>query len=371
MGHTRRSMRLHVPKLVAVLSVVAAPAAAFDAIFSGSAAVDYRLVSGNTALQNPSPLGINGLTFEVAQKIVAEVGHGVSFSIKACGGCHGIEIDQGYGELRLKPFFNVRAGRLNVAFGEFSMRHDPANFSTPSKPLPYAMGDMLQYGRDGFNLGIVPAPWVENGVEIFGSLPVGPLSLDYAVYVVRGLVGDNDIDFARSRNYLDPNKTPGFGARVVLTGDDWAVGGSFSAGTYDPRDLLWYAMAGVELYLRFGPVVIRGEALGRRTDLDPTASYSYQVRDTWFLKAGWYGQVDWSPTDWLTVILRSDGLHRWGLPLPGSALEPSAGVLRQTVAVLARIHENFAVKLDYELWTFSGAPFETRHVGRLGVVAGY
>jgi hypothetical protein len=139
-------MRLHVPKRVAVLSVVAAPAAAFDAIFSGSAAVDYRLVSGNTALQNPSPLGINGLTFEVAQKIVAEVGHGVSFSIKACGGCHGIEIDQGYGELRLKPFFNVRAGRLNVAFGEFSMRHDPANFSTPSKPLPYAMGDMLQYG---------------------------------------------------------------------------------------------------------------------------------------------------------------------------------------------------------------------------------
>lgn len=359
-------------RLLLLLTLVAVPALAFDATFSGSAAVDYRYISGNNPQTNPSPLGINGLTFEVAQKIVAEVGRGVSFSVKACAGCHGLEIDQGYGEVRLKPFFNVRAGRLNVQFGEFTQRHDPANFVTPSKPLPYAMGDMLQYGMQGFNLGIVPAPWVDNGVEVFGSLPVSnSINLDYSVYAIKGLVGDNDLDFARSRSYLDVNRTPGFGGRVVLTGDDWSFGGSFSAGTYDPKDKLWYTMAGVELYLRFGPVVIRAEGLGRRTDLDPTAPYAYQVRDTFMLKAGWYVQADWAITDWVTVVLRSDGLHRWGLPLPGSDLSPSAGVLRQTAAVLFRVQDHLAIKADYELWTFSGVSYEMRHLGRIGLVAGY
>jgi len=358
---------------LALVLVLSAPSArAFDAVFAGSAAVDYRFVSGPNPPTNPSPLGITGLTFEVAQKVVAEVGHGVSFSIKACGGCHGLEIDQGYGELRLKPFFNVRAGRLNVSFGEFTLRHDPANFTTPSKPLPYAMGDMLFYDRSGFNLGIVPAPWVDNGAEIFGSLGLSnSVQLDYALYVIKGLSGDNDIDFARSRQYVDTNRTPGFGGRLVLTGDDWAVGGSFSGGTYDPKDTLWYWMAGLDLYLRFGPVVLRAEAVGRRTDLDPGASYAFQVRDTWFLKAGWYAQADWAINDVITVVLRSDGLQRWGLPLPGSDLQPSAGVQRQTVAVLARVHEHFALKADYELWTVQGAPFGMRHVARVGLVAGY
>lgn len=359
--------------VVVTVLVLAAPAAAFDAVLSGSAAVDYRFVAGPNPPQNPSPLGLNGLTFEVAQKVVAEVGHGVSFSVKACAGCHGIEVDQGYGELHLKRFFNLRAGRLNVSFGEFNVRHDPANFATPSKPLPFAMGDMLQYGREGFNLGIVPAPYVDNGVEFFGSFSLGKKTqLDWAAYVVKGLAGDNDVDFARSRSYLDNNRTPAFGARLVLTGDDWALGGSVNGGAYDAKDSLWYVMGGLDFYLRLGPVTVRAEALGRRTDLDPAAEgYGYALIDPWFLKLGWYAQVDWAVRDELTLVLRSDGVHRLGMPLPGSELSPSAGTQRQTAAVLWRVHEHFAVKLDYELWTFTGAPYPLRHVARLGVVAGY
>ncbi len=356
-----------------LLALISLPSLAFDAILSGSAALDYRYIAGPNPQENPSPLGIAGLTFEVAQKVVAEVGHGFSFTVKACGGCHGIEVDQGFGELRLKPFFNLRAGRINVPFGEFTVRHDPANFSTPSKPLPYAMGDMLQYGREGFNLGIVPGPWVDNGLELFGSASLGKTTqLDYAVYVVKGLAGDNDFDFAHSRSYLDNNRTPAFGARLVLTGDDWAIGGSFSAGTYDSKDALWYAMGGLEAYARFGPVTLRAEALARRTDLDPVASgYAYRLIDAWFLKAGWYAQLDWAVIPQLTLIVRSDGLQRWGMPLPGSELAPVAGVQRQTVAALVRVHENVALKADYELWTFSGAPYQLRHVARAGVVVGY
>lgn len=356
-----------------VVVLVSLPGLAFDAVLSGSASIDYRYVTGPNPPQNPSPLGINGLTFELAQKVVAEVGHGVNFTVKACGGCHGLEVDQGFGELRVKPFFNLRAGRINVPFGEFTVRHDPANFTTPSKPLPYAMGDMLEYGREAFNLGIVPAPYVDNGLEFFGSLSLGDAAqLDYSVYVVKGLAGDNDLDFARSRNYLDNNRTPAFGGRLVLTGDDWAFGASASAGTYDSRDALWYVMGGLEMYARLGPVVLRGEALARRTDLDPSApGYAFELVDKWFLKGGWYAQIDWSPRADLTFIVRSDGLHRWGMPLPLTELAPVSGVQRQTAAVLFRTHEHFAVKADYELWTFSGAPYQLRHVARLGIVAGY
>ena len=123
---------------LALLSASAAPANEI-LTFSGSAAVDYRFISGPRPPTNPSSLGITALNLEVAAKVVAEVGHGVSFTVKACGGCHGIELDQAYGELRVRDEVNLRVGRINVPFGEFNVRHDPANFSTPSKPLMYAM----------------------------------------------------------------------------------------------------------------------------------------------------------------------------------------------------------------------------------------
>jgi hypothetical protein len=360
--------------VVLALLLVAAPAFAFDYLLSGSGALDYRYVSGPTPPANPSPLGINGMTFEVAQKVVVDVGNGVSFSVKACGGCHGLEVDQAYGELHVKRWFNLRAGRLNVPVGEFTLRHDPANFTTPSKPLPYAMGDMLNYTPAGFNLGIVPAPYVDNGAELFGSLALGKThQLDYSLCVVKGLAGDNDLDFARSRNYVDNNRTPAFGGRLVLTGDDWAVGASGTAGTYDPKDSLWYLIGGLELYARFGPVILRAEAIGRRTALDRTATgYPFQLVDPWFLKVGWYLQLDFQVHRLVTIVARSDGLHRFGEPLPGSELtSTSAGVQRQTLAILVRANDNVAIKADYELWTFSGTDYPTRHLARVGLVLGY
>lgn len=360
-------------RLTLVLNLmVALPAAAFDVTFAGSASVDYRYVSGPTPEANPSILGINGLTVEVAQKIVAEVGHGVSFSVKACGGCHGLEVDQAYGEYRFRSFLNARAGRLNVPFGEFTVRHDPTNFTTPSKPLPYAMGDMLAYTRAGFNLGVVPAPWVDNGLELFGSLGfTDSTQLDYSVYVVKGFAGDNDLDFVRSRALVDNNKTPTFGGRLVLTTEDFALGVSGAAGTYDSKDALWLYLAGIDLYARVGDVTFRAELVGRRTDLDPKETYAYQVIDTFMLKAGWTAQVDWQALHSLTLIARSDGLFRLGLPLPESQLSPTAAAIRETLALLWRFNEYFAVKADYELWSFIGANEPMRHVGRLAVVAGY
>lgn len=342
-------------------------------VFGGSAALDYRFISGPNAPQNPSFLGIRSLGLEVAAKAVLDIGHGASFTVKACGGCHGIELDQAYGEVLLTDEFNVRAGRINVPFGEFNIRHDPANFVMPSKPMPYAMGDMLYYTPAGFNLGIVPTPFVDNGVEIFGSFSLGKrVSLDYSLYAAKGLQGSNDFDFAQGRQYLDNNDTPTGGARLVLAGADWAVGGSFMAGTYDAADKLLSMMAGLELYFRAGPVTFRAEALGRRTDLDPSAvGYKYVLVDAWFLKLGWYAEVDIEFHRRFTLGLRSDGVHRLGEPIPGSDLSPSSGAQRQTVSGLFRFTENIAAKAGYELWTFTGVDYTVRHVGRVAVVVSY
>ena len=360
-------------RIILLVGLSSAIAFAADPLtFGASASLDYRFISGPKVPTNPSALGINSLGLEVAAKAVVDIGHGASFTIKACGGCHGIELDQAFGEVLYVDALNVRAGRINVPFGEFNTRHDPANFVTPSKPLPYAMGDMLFYTPQGFNLGIVPTPFIDNGVEVFGTFNLGPKAqLDYSLYAGKGLAGTNDYDFASSRAYLDNNRTPSAGARVVLAGADWAVGGSVNAGAYDPKDSLLSVMAGVELYLRLGRVTFRGEGLLRRTDLDPGAGYAYEALDTFIQKVGWYGQLDFELNRKFVLAVRSDGLHRFGLPLPGSDLSPSAGMQRQTVAGLFRITENFALKADYELWTFSGVAYQTRHVARLALVFGY
>lgn len=362
---------IRLPFLAIVLSTVVF--AADPLTFGASASLDYRWISGPNPPQNPSLLGINSLGLEVAAKAVVDIGHGTSFTIKACGGCHGLELDQAYGEVLYVDGLNVRAGRINVPFGEFNTRHDVANFVTPSKPLPYAMGDMLFYTSQGFNLGIVPTPFIDNAVEVFGTFSLGSRAqLDYSLYAGKGLAGNNDYDFAASRSYLDNNRSPAGGARVVLSGGDWAFGGSVNAGTYDPKDKLTSVMGGVELYFRIGKVTFRGEGLLRRTELDPAApGYAYQVIDTFMLKAGWYGQLDFELHRKLILALRSDGIHRFGLPLPGSDLSPEAGVQRQTVALLFRITENFALKGDYELWTFSGVDYRTRHMARFAIVFGY
>ena len=244
---------------------------------------------------------------------------------------------------------------------------------TPSKPLPYAMGDMLFYTPQGFNLGIVPTPYVDNGAEIFGSFSLGKrVKLDYSAYVSKGLAGTNDFDFASSRNYLDNNRTPTGGARVVFSGANWAFGGSFNGGAYDPKDQLLSLMAGVELYLHLGPVTFRAEALGRKTDIDKNAvGYAYELIDNYFVKLGWYAQLDFEIHRRFTLALRSDGIQRFGEPLPGSDLTTNSRMLRQTVAGLFRITENFALKADYELWTFTGVDYTTRHMARVALVFGY
>lgn len=361
-----------------VLSGLVAPgvSSAGRYLLTGSGSLDHREFIGADSRRpaTPSSIGIDGTTLELAQKLVVDVSPTVNVNVKVCFGCHGVEVDQGYGEFQFNELLNLRVGRINVPVGEFNVRHDPANYTTPSKPLPYAMGDMLHYGE--LNLGIVPTPYSDNGIELFGSLWIAHrLQLDYTVYAVRGLPGDNDLSFIEARRVQDNNHTPAIGGRAVATWGQFSLGGSLGGGYYDRADKLRYLFYGVEAYWRGGPFVFRGELIYRLTDFDLTApGYLYVINpdEPYFLKLGYYAQLDWQATEWLTLIYRADGLNRLGMPLPGSGIDQQfAAILRHTAAASLRLDKNLLLKLGYEYWLFRGTPFENEHVGRLALVYSY
>jgi hypothetical protein len=357
------------------IGLLSAPARAVDVTFAGSGALDYRAFAGHRPPGSdlPSAIGTESLVFELAQKLIVDVSPRMSATVKICFGCHGIEVDQAFAELHLTDSVNFRIGRINVPVGEFNTRHDPANYTAPSKPLPYAMGDMLYYGRDDFNLGVVPTPYVDDGIEVFGSVAMGEVLFDYSVYGVKGFAGQNDLDFAASRRFADNNLTPAVGGRAVLSVGPVSIGGSIGGGNYDAHDELAYFLFGGEAYARWGPFVLRGEYIARRTDINPKLpGYRFAIRETYIIKEGYYGQLDWELGENLSLIYRFDALNRNGVPLPGSRIdEVFAGIQRHTGAVALRPWGGVLLKAGYERWLFSGVPFPDQHVVRVGVIYSY
>src|SRR5262249_437537 len=138
-------------------------------------------------------------------------------------------------DLRAADELSVRVGRLTPEFGSFPQRGDPANHRTNDKPLPYDMGRMLH--RTEWNEGILPAPWVDNGVELLGTRFLGGGRVDYAAYVLSGPkagIAAADFDFIASRDpgqyYVDNNAEPVVGARLSGTADLDSEGHSVTFG---------------------------------------------------------------------------------------------------------------------------------------------
>jgi len=98
-------------------------------------------------------------------------------------------------DLRISDELSFRVGRFTPQFGAFPIRHDPANHRTSDKPLPYDMGRMLR--TTDWNMGILPSPWVDNGVELSGAhFFSDAVQIDYAAYAVGGpRAANNPIDF--------------------------------------------------------------------------------------------------------------------------------------------------------------------------------
>ncbi|HVV82735.1 MAG TPA: hypothetical protein VHE35_06625 [Kofleriaceae bacterium] len=364
------------------LTAVAGAGADDGRNFAGSVQLDYLAVPTERLARDQA---FDGATVELSLKMTQDFGHDVTSAVKMCVACHGLEVGMAYFDLRFSDEATIRVGRFTPLFGSFPLRHDPANHRTSDKPLPYDMGRMLHL-RD-WGEGILPAPWVDNGVQLSGTHFLAHGQLDYAVYAVSGPKGPADgldFDYTLSRSgeryYVDNNSQPSVGARLGASlepGDATTitVGVSGMAGHYDPDARLGFAIAGADLVFRHGRRFLRAEYLGRWTQMslgdDPAGRFKYGpgaggTYDDFNRRDGFYveGELPAGPVD---LIARWDGLRRLGNVAATSTLRSDSVVLRYTLGAAILIRGGLRLKTSIEAYDFSDYDDELAlHLGIAG-----
>jgi len=348
--------------------------------FAGSMQLDYLAVPTDDIARKQA---LDGATAEVSLKLAMDFSPNLSANVKICYACHGFEVGMAFFDARVADQLNFRVGRFTPSFGEFPLRHDPANHRTSDKPLPYDMGRMLRIRE--WNMSVLPAPWVDNGVEISGTQFFGgPSQLDYAVYAIMGPKGAADavdFDFIQSRSpsayYVDNNSRPTLGARLAATfglgaASTLSLGASGMAGSYDPDNELGFVLLGADFVLRLDRVFLRAEYLIRRTEIslgdDPASRFRYGPGpdgeyDDFITKEGWVAELE-VPVGRFDLVGRWDGLRRRGNVLQSSRLRSESIVLRSTAALSYRLHGALRLKLSGEVYDFSDFDDEVAiHVG--------
>lgn len=356
-------------------------ARAADVNFAGSVQLDYLLVPTDDRARD---FVFDGFTTELSLKISADVGEHIAAQVKTCYGCHGFEIGAAYVDFRLGDL-TVRAGRFTPAFGDFQVRHDPANHLTADKPLPYDMGRMLRLRE--WNMSVLPAPYVDSGVQVaYRPLLGDNADLEISAYVIGGLRGGSDavdVDFVQSRSgeayYVDNNSAPTVGGRLALRFDIGellvAIGTSAMYGTYDPDAELEVLLLGADLLLRIDRWIWRSEVLLRRTEMalgdNPEQRFRYGPGedgqfDPYFLKEGFYSELIF-PLGPLEGVARVDGLRRLGNVTLASELRKESAVLRYTLGVNIFLERDWRIKLSGEYYDFSDFSDEIGvHLGVVG-----
>jgi Phosphate-selective porin O and P len=383
--------------LSALLSLLATrpSLAAEEYNFAGSAQLDYLLVpNGPHARSAPgSGTTFQGFTMEAGLKVAVDISEHLSANVKACYGCHGVEVDMAYFDFRPFDEFNLRVGRFSPTFGAFNLRHDPANHMLSDKPLPYDMGRMLR--RGDWNNSVLPSPFPTNGVEVNGTHWFGTVAqFDYAVYGVTGFKNDSepnpaDLNFQESHlpYYVDTAIRPAAGGRLALTlkanpSVDITLGGSGIYGTYDLDHKLSYAIVGGDFTLRAHRTAFRVEYLARRQQFDTQNPdiFKYAIAASggdFFTKQGAFAELEQPLSATLDFAARVDGMLRRGnisnVPVGSgstaattlSPLTDYSFVARETLGLAYALERNFRLKVSGELWQFS-YPDEFGHKTALG-----
>ncbi|HEY1556512.1 MAG TPA: hypothetical protein VGF94_16870 [Kofleriaceae bacterium] len=351
--------------------------------FAGSIQLDYMYIPTEKTGRD---VALDGATAEASLKVAMDFNSRMSASVKVCVSCHGFEVGMAFFDVRFADELNFRAGRFTPSFGEFPLRHDPANHRTSDKPLIYDMGRMVRFKE--WNEGVLPAPWVDNGLEINGTHYFGEhVQSSYAVYAISGprAAGQpTDFDFVLSHSpdayYVDNNSRPVLGGQVVLSyvsgKYSTTIGASGMGGTYDPDHELPFHIYGAQFVLRLEDVFLRAEYLNRRQKMymgdDPASTFKYGASpdgtyDPWVDKDGAYGELEFPITRRLTGVLREDGMRRRGNVLATSEMRSESEVVRHTVAVAIGLGQSLRLKLSFERYLFSDYPNEdVIHVGIAG-----
>jgi hypothetical protein len=370
--------------VAAAVGVASAQGDRFRHNFAGSVQIDYLAVPTERIAADQ---GFDGATVELSLKLAVDVGDHMSASVKICVACHGLEVGMAFFDVRLADELNVRVGRFTPGFGSFPLRHDPANHRTSDKPLPYDMGRMLRLRE--WNMSILPAPWVDNGIEVSGTVFADVAQLDYAAYAVGGPKAGADavdFDFIQSRSpdryYLDNNSEPSVGARVAGTMETaggllGTVGLSGMAGRYDPDRRLAFFIVGADAVVQLYSFTLRAEYLLRRTEMslgdDPAARFRYGpdedgTFDDFFTKDGFYAELERGLGDF-DLIGRFDGMRRFGNVLATSPLRKESLLLRYTAAAAYRLPNSLRLKASTELYDFSD--FEDELALHLGIAGAF
>jgi hypothetical protein len=349
--------------------------------FAGSIQLDYMAIPTEKIGRD---IALDGATAEVSLKLAMDFSSKISANVKVCVACHGVEVGMAYFDIRLADEMNIRVGRFTPSFGEFPVRHDPANHRTSDKPLPYDMGRMLRINE--WNEGVLPAPWVDNGLEVNGTHFFGErLQTDYAVYAIAGPragADPTDFDFKRSRSgesyYIDNNSRPAVGGQLsassLSSNMTTSIGVSAMRGRYDPEHRLPFAIYGAHAVVRIGDVFLRAEYLWRRTKMslgeDPDARFRYGpgsdgTYDAYFVKDGAYAELEVPVGPRVTAIWREDGLRRRGNVVEGSEMRSDSAVIRHTAGLAIAIRSALRLKVSYEYYDFSD--YEDESVVHLGI----
>ncbi|MDB4954250.1 MAG: hypothetical protein JWO36_1819 [Myxococcales bacterium] len=382
MTTSQRSIVLVVLALVMLLGTAKSRAddSSSGRTFAGSLQLDYLSVPTDRHARDTT---LDGATVELSLKLTKDFSKDFSASVKVCFACHGFEAGMAFVEYRAADELRIKVGRMTPAFGSFPLRHDPANHLTSDKPLPYDMGRMIR--RNDWNEGILPAPWVDNGIEVAGTHFMDGGQLDYAVYAVSGPKGTPDavdFDFVESRSpsqyYVDNNSEPSLGARIsgsidLTDSSILVVGASGMAGHYDAERKLGFMIAGGDAVLQVGSAYLRAEYLIRRTQMalgdNPATTFKYGPGangkfDDWFLKDGFYVEGE-LPVGSTSLIARWDGLRRDGNVLAASPLSSYSRIFRYTAGVAVKLKSGIRIKSSVELYDFSD--FQDELAVHLGV----
>ncbi len=371
---------------VAVSAALSPLARGQDRNFAGSVQASYLYVHDKDVYARDRAL--DGFVTEMSAKLAVDFSDHISTNVKICFSCHGFELGMAYVDLTVVDEFRFRVGRFSPSFGDFQLRHDPANHRTVDKPLPYDMGRMVRLRE--WNLGVIPAPYVDNAVEIGGTHWFGTsFQFDYAAYATGGFRGDNDgldIDWIQQRSgafyYLDNNSRPSAGGRLAATLDlsdqdlIFTLGASAMGGRYDPKGDLSYIVAGADFYARIKRFELRAEYLLRRTEMslgqDPASRFKYGPGkdgkyDPYFIKDGFYVEAVVPVLPRFELVGRFDGLRRFGNVPVTSALRKESAVLRYTFGGDVSVGYGVRIKLFGEFYDFSD--FDDEIAATLAVVS--
>lgn len=365
MSARRLGRLLVVAVLLGVLVSFARRVGAVERNFAGSGQFDYHYVVNGKSPGGTTPR--DGFTTELALKVAVDVTDKVSANVKVCYGCHGFEVPMAHLDYRVADELNFRVGRFSPSLGAFNLRHDPANHRLSSKPLIYDMGRMLR--KNEWNMGVLPSPFPDNGVEVSGTHWFGEsVQLDYALYAVSGFKAASDatdLDFQLNRQpyYTDNNSRPTVGGRLALTfklgeASDLTVGGSSQYGTFDPDRKQFYWFYGADAALRLSRTNIRVEWLARRQTFDASdpTRFAYVVPregGDFFVKQGGYAEIEHPLGKKVDGVFRYDVMYRTGNVLVGSELRRQSAVQRFTVGAMVTVDRAFRVKASTEIWQFS------------------